>query len=87
MLAAGDHANIMSRKRQFDREIATDSAGTEDTDLHRTAHVNLDTLAWYTGRLAMGVSHIGPNPASTALSSGTITRFLPLRSAAAVGSS
>jgi hypothetical protein len=29
MLAAGDHANVMSRKRQFDREIATDSAGTE----------------------------------------------------------
>jgi hypothetical protein len=39
MLAAGDYANIMSRKRQFDREIATDSAGTEDTDLHRIAHV------------------------------------------------
>ena len=40
MLAAGDHANIMSRKRQFDREIATDSAGTEYTDLHRTAPVS-----------------------------------------------
>jgi hypothetical protein len=39
MLAAGDHANIMSRKRQFDREIAADSAGTKDTDLHRFAHV------------------------------------------------
>ena len=39
MLAAGDHANIMPRKRQFDREIAPDSAGTENTDLHRIAHV------------------------------------------------
>jgi len=29
--------------------------------------------------------HLGPNPASTALSSGTITRSLPLRRAAAVG--
>ncbi len=44
MLAAGDHANIVSRKRQFDREIATDSAGTEDTDLHHCSRFDVGNL-------------------------------------------
>jgi hypothetical protein len=39
------------------------------------------------GHCQIQIQPHGPNPASTALSSGTITRFLPLRSAVAVGSS